>query len=144
MAGADSSDLGILERGENPGQQGWGPPDIVIRHDGDLGGDFGQGLADLEALVGNVGAEDADVGRRQRLDQLLQGWVLVPGSNHYHLVGLAGQDALQRSAKLLGAIVDGGDNNRHIRGGVFGLGRDRLGLVHPMTSCMNNGASIAP
>jgi len=37
------------------------PPDIVVRHNDDISGDFGQSLTELEALVGNVGAENAYV-----------------------------------------------------------------------------------
>lgn len=54
LTSANTSNLGILERSENPRHKCRRPGDIIICHDDDAGADMRQSFANLKTLVGNT------------------------------------------------------------------------------------------
>lgn len=111
---ADTTHLGILKGGEEPGHERRGPGDVVVGHDGNGSLDLRQGLAHLQALVGNGSVEDADGGISKSSNQLVQGLSLVVRCHQNEFGWLASEDALKRRAKLLKHVMDGWNNNGDI------------------------------
>jgi hypothetical protein len=64
-------------------------------------------------------------------------------SDHDQLSRLASQDALERRAKFLKGVVDGGNNHGDILVGEGRLVWNGLGLVAPMADAMNQKPEIA-
>lgn len=142
LAGADAAHLGVLKGGQDPGHQRRRPGHVVVSHDGDGRLDAGQGLADLQALVGNGRVHDADLGVVERPGQLVQRLALVVGGDKNQLGGLAGQDALKRRAQLLKHVMDGRDDDRDIFVGKRRLAGDRLRLVGPVADTVNKQPDV--
>lgn len=67
LVGAHAADGGVFKGSEDPGHQGVRPGHVVVGHDGDGRAHLGERLADLETLVGNGRAQDADQGGRRGL-----------------------------------------------------------------------------
>ncbi len=139
----DTTHLGILKRSKNPWHESRGPGHIVVRHDGNGSLYMGQGLADLKALVGNWGVEDANGGVSKSSGKLVQILPLVVGRDQNELGRLAGKNALKRRPKLLKHIMNGWNNNGDILVGKGRLGCDGFGFVNPVTNTMNEEAKIA-
>lgn len=146
LAGADTTDLGVLEGSENPGHQSRRPGDIVVSHDGDLGGYLGKSLADLEALVGDGSRVDLDIGVRKAASKLLKSSVLLGGGDKHQNVRVAGEDAEKRRTELLEDIVNGRDDDSHVVGSESRLAGNGLGLVDPVADAVDEqtGVSVKP
>lgn len=142
LACADTTNLGVFEGCEDPGDQGGGPRDIIVGHDGDGGADTRESLAHLEALVGNGCPEDADTDRRQSFGELLERLKLVSGGHEDHLVRMAGQNAVERGAELLEGIVNCRDDDGDVVSGECRLRRYRLGLVEPVAEGVHDEAEV--
>lgn len=143
LAGADTTDLGVLEGSENPGHEGRGPGNIVVGHDGDLGGNLGKSLADLETLVRDRSGEDLDIGVRKAASELLESGVLLNRGDEHQNVGFACQNAEQRRAKLLEDIVNGGNDDSDILGSEGRLSGDGLGFIGPVTDAVDKETGVA-
>lgn len=145
LAGADAPDPGILERGQDPGQELLRPGDVVVGHYSDGRPDLWQRCADLEALVGNRGVEDADGNLRllQGLGQFFQSLGLVHRCHQDHLGRSSGQNAEERRTELINGIVDGGQDHGHI----FRVERrvcwNRDRFVTPVADAMDDQTNIA-
>ena len=137
LACSHTTDLRILKGRQNPGQQCLWPFDVIVCHDGDGCPDMRECSTHLHPLVCNVCEKDLNSWVVQRVCELFQGLVFGGGSDEDELVGLAGQNALQRGAKLLHAVVDGGDDDSHILGSERWLLRDGLRLVAPMADAVD-------
>lgn len=114
LACADTSNLRVLKWGQNPRHHGRWPGNVVIGHNSDASRNLWQGLAHLDALIGVLSAEYADVGRREGFCNPLQILKLVGGCDHNQLVRLCGQNTLKRGSELIKVVVDRGNHNRNI------------------------------
>lgn len=139
----NTAHLWVLERSENPGHESRGPGDIVISHDGNGRLDMRQSLANLKTLVGNWSVENANVRVPEGSSELIQIFPLVVRCHQDELRRVGSKNALQRVSKLLKHVMNGWNNNSNILVCESWLGRDRLGLVHPMADTMNEKAEIA-
>lgn len=143
LASTDTAHLGVFERSQDPGHQSGRPCDIVVGHDGDLGGDFGEGLAHLEALVGDGCRQNLHIGVGKRARHLLKGVVLVAGCDEEEAMRLAGEDALEGRSELFGNIVNGGDDDGHVVSCERRLGGYRLRLVYPVADAVHEQTCVA-
>lgn len=67
LAGSNTTNLVVFEGGQDPGNESGWPRHIVIRHDGDSGRYLRESFTDLNALVGNGGIQNTNVGVAQRV-----------------------------------------------------------------------------
>lgn len=143
LVGADATHLGVLKGSKDPRHQSRGPGDIVVGHDGDGSLDVRQSLADLEALVGNGGIEDADGRVAESSNELVEVLSLVVRGDEDELRGLAGEDALERRAQFLKHIMNGRNNNGDVLVGKGRLLGNWLGSVDPVANTVDDEAKVA-
>lgn len=143
LASTDTTDLRVFEGSQNPRHEGGGPGYVVIGHDGDLGGDLGQGFTDLQTLVRDWGRVDLDIGVRKAVGKLLQRSVLLYSSNKHQGMRFAGQDTEKRRAQFLKDIVNSWDDDGNIVCGEGWLAGDRLGFVYPVADAVDKKANVA-
>lgn len=142
LASANPANLRVFEWSQDPGHQRGRPGNIIISHDSDLGSDLGQSFANLETLVGDWGRVDLDVRMRETSSELLQGSVFLSCGDEHQDVGVAGNDAEQRRAKLLKDIVNGGNDDSDIVSSEGRLGGDGLRLVGPVADTVDKETSV--
>ena len=137
-----ASHVGFLEGCEQPMEHVGRPCHVVIRQDGDDGGDLRDGSAQLMPLVGVCHGEDAEVGRLRASDQFGQALTIRLDGDEQDLAGLGegdGPDGLPQ----LGAIgIDGRDDDGDVvtAQGRFPRGND--GLEGPMRETMHDETQV--
>lgn len=149
LASAHPSNLRIFEGGQEMGNQGGGPLDIVVCHDHNFCRDMValEGLADLETLVRLVNLEHNDLSvlearRPQAVSRLLQSIKSIVGCDQDQLGRFADENALETGYNLLEDIVDSRKDDRHIIRGIRRLLGDRLRLVGPMADTVDEETKV--
>jgi hypothetical protein len=95
LAGANATNLEVLERCQKPGKDCFGPRDIVVCHDDERRLDLGNSFTDLNPLIRNGNLENSDVRDFQGLHKASKFLIFVHSCDQQKLVGLACQNALQ-------------------------------------------------
>lgn len=142
----NTTDLGILERSQEPWKYCPWPRDVVIRHYDKSRLDLGDCLAYLNALVGNGYLENPNIGSLQGLDEFHKSLIFVRGGDEEKFKRLASQNALQRFSQFFEIVVNCGNDNRDIIWSVRWFDWDRNTSIRPMANGIDNetGISVEP
>lgn len=139
---ANASNFAILKGGEEPGENGSWPRDIVVGHDDDGCFHLWDRLANLDPLVCNGHLEYLDIRGFKSLDEGNELGVLVRGRHKQELERITCQNALDGFSQLFKIVVNRGNDDRDILLSVRRLGRNWDRFVTPMAVGVDNEADV--